>query len=127
MLTPHETQHVVLPARENSNRLQSPPNGRFLASVLVDTDALASIQLLYPTSEWRLLATSLGLTNEEMSRIQQYWKCNPIRVNLVCKTIQVWMERNDCFIEVLRNAFCNLGYDGCAGFVQRLWEGPAID
>ena len=125
-LTAEEVQTVVLPAVDDPAYLYRVANGRFFAVDYLDEDTLVTIRQLYPAADWRKLAQALNLSPRQISRVQESWKQNPDENNPVTATLELWMERNDCLVVTLRDVLRDLGFTGCAGFIQRRWEGAAV-
>ena len=126
ILSLEEVTRVVLPALSDPEYLYRNPNGNFLATNMLDEDITSTIQQLFPATKWRQLAECLHLTAAQITEIQLHWKRDPIHNSPVRGTVEMWVENvNDCYMVLLRNALRDLGYPGCAGFVQRQWEDPA--
>lgn len=115
---------MTLPLPSDPDYLHRQPNGVFLASDMLDEDALSSITQLYPSEEWRQLAKDLHLKEKHLQWVEEMWQADPLRVKPVEVTLRLWMEfRNDCLLVTLRDVLRDSSHAGCAGFVQRLWEG----
>ena len=125
-LTADEVKAVVLPAIDDPAYLYRSANGRFLAVDYLDEDTLVTIRQLYPVADWKRLAQALNLTSSQVSRVQESWKRDPDENNPVTATLELWMKGNDCLVVTLRDVLRDLGHTGCAGFVQRRWEGAAV-